>query len=121
MNEEQSFFISVLNLIPVGSFLFIQAPSLEVESILNVMKETENEYFKSIELTPENKRLLINEIKLGNFQNYIHLTEIRHNKQLLFQGFDGVEFGIISNRISLPKEFILKYINDNFCSISKDW
>jgi len=121
MNEQQLFFISVLNLMPEGSFLFVQAPSLEDAAILNRLKETAQKYFKSIELSVENKNILVNKITNGGFQNYIHFAEIRHGSQLLFQGFDGVEFGTISKQVSLPKDFVLKYINDNICTISKDW
>jgi len=120
MNLEKSFIIDVINLMPEDSSAFIQAPSLEAESIVKRMEKTEFEYYTSLKLSRENKDLLIQEIINNDIEDYIQSIEIKNNGQLLFEGFDGVEFGTISSHMNLPEEFS-KYLTEEICTISNDW
>jgi len=121
MTNQQSFFIAVLNLMPNGAKIFIQAPSMDTESFLLIMKDSEYDYFKTIDLTPENRKILLKEISKSEAQDEIQRIEIRFNNNLLFEGFDGVEFGTISNSINLPENFISKYFEGHIITVSKDW
>lgn len=120
MKLEKSFIIDVINLMPEESIALMQAPSLEVASIVERMEKTEFEYYNSLSLSKENKELLIQEIINNDIQDHIHSIEIRNNGQLLFEGFDGVEFGTISKHINLPVDFS-KYITEEICTISNEW
>jgi len=121
MTVQQSFFIDVLSLMPVGAKIFIQAPSMDNESFLRIMKDSEYEYFKYLDLSSENKKILINEISSSETQKDIQRIEIKFNNHLLFEGFDGVEFGTISKVLDLPDNFILKYFEGYICVVAKDW
>src|SRR5688500_15267886 len=100
MNLEKSFIIDVINLMPEDSIAFIQAPSLESEPIVKRMEKTVFEYDTSIRLSKENKDLLIEEIINSDIEHYIQSIEIRNNGRLLFEGFDGVEFGTFSSHMN---------------------
>ena len=121
MTQEQLFFISVINLMPDESVLLIQGPSLESDSVLQIMSKTEFAYYNSITLNSTNKIILIEEITCNNLQDFIQSMEIRKNNQLLFEGYDRMEYGEISNQIHLPKEFIEKYIDGKMCIVSTNW
>jgi hypothetical protein len=65
--------------------------------------------------------VLLKKIANTEFQRDIQHILIKHNDILLFEGYHGVEFGIISNKIDLPDTFIAKYVNRDFCTISDEW
>src|ERR1700710_2795647 len=96
MKEEAVFFIDTIGLMPENSVLFIQAPSLESEIILSLLNNTQFVYYKSIILNSENKKVLIEEVISDNVQREFQSIEIRDKEVLLFEAYDGVEFGIIS-------------------------
>jgi hypothetical protein len=56
-----------------------------------------------------------------NAHNIIDRIEIKQNNELLFEGYDGMEFGTISKKTTLPVFFIENYIKGDMCMISKDW
>jgi hypothetical protein len=121
MTEQQAFFIDLINLMPLGSTLFIQSPDLETKSILQIMETTQFDYFKKIVLTSENKNVLFSDIVSNNIQENIQLIEIRDKEELLFEGYDGVKFGTISKKIKLPDDFVYNYIDKDICTISINW
>lgn len=118
--QEKSLFIDVLKLVPEGSTLFIQAPSSDNSWLNSKMENTEYNYYKSLILTPENLSSFIKEILDNDMQKDIQSIEIRNNGQLLFEGFDGLDFGTISKHINFPAEFS-KHLIEKICTISNDW
>lgn len=60
-------------------------------------------------------------IDTENLQEHIYRLEISARGILLFEGYDGLEFGTISKAFALPHDFVRKYIKDDMCVISKDW
>jgi hypothetical protein len=121
MTTEKSFFIEILNIIPLNSVCYLQAPNLELLKLLKNLEDTEYSYYKSIKINPVNKKLIIDSILYDDIQNDIQSIQIRFNDTLLFEGFDGVKYGTISKSIDLPNHFIENYINDDFCNISDEW
>lgn len=121
MTIEQSFFIEILNIMPLNSVCYLQAPNLDSSALLKKLEETEYPYYKSIEISNVNKELIIDCILNEDIQDDIQSIQIRFGETLLFEGFDGVEFGTISKNIALTNDFIEKYVNDDFCNISNDW
>lgn len=51
---------------------------------------------------------------------YIQNMQVKKDGILLFEGFDGVEFGTISKTILIPEWFKEKYIPDT-CTVSMEW
>ena len=56
-----------------------------------------------------------------NFPEYVVDMEIWFEDRLLFEGYDNLEYGKISKNISLPKDFISNYVEDETCMISSQW
>jgi len=121
MTENQSFCIDIISLLPIGSTCFIQAPHFENSKILNLMTPSKFVYYSQIKLTELNKKFLREEMISNNIQEEFQSIEIRFNNKLLFEGFDGMEFGLISNTIVLPNWFIDKHIKTDKCAISQEW
>jgi len=72
-------------------------------------------------LNPENKENLSIAVNEKNIEDYIERIEIRLNGGLLFEGYDSMEYGIISKKIELNKEFIINYIKGDMCEVSESW
>jgi hypothetical protein len=121
MSENQAFCIDIINLVPIGSTCFIQAPNLENSKILNLMTPSKYAYYREIKLTELNKKILIEEILSNNIQEEFQSIEIKVNNKLLFEGYDGMEFGVITNTIVLPNWFVDKHIKTDMCAISEEW
>lgn len=115
-----SFLIDVLNILPEKVKCFIQAPSLENSVINRLLQKSDFDYFKLLSLTKENKEVFIREEIETSFSIYIQKIEIRNNEALLFEGFDGCEYGIISKTIFIPEWFNEKYVSD-ICMLSNEW
>lgn len=120
-SDNSSLLISVLKILPKEIDCYIQAPSLEDETILSMMSETEYPYYKLIKVNNLNKEIFINHLNIHSVIEYIQNIELKNGNEILFQGFDGVEFGIISKFIRIPEWFKEKYINTGDCNISNDW
>jgi hypothetical protein len=115
-----SLLIDILSIIPEKSECFIQAPSLENIVIKNILRDSNFDYYKFLILDKTTKAKLIEQEVETSFAIYIQSIEIKNNDNLLFEGFDGVEYGIISKNLVVPEWFKNKYIPDT-CIISNDW
>jgi hypothetical protein len=118
---EQLFTIDVISLVPDNSSLFIQAPSIGGSQILEMWQQSQFPYYKEILLSKTNKGLFINIIEKEGIESYFQSVEIRFNNQLLFEAYDGLEYGEISKTIILPHKFTEDYIEGGLCIISQDW
>lgn len=121
MNNIQSLLLDVITILPNEIDCYIQAPSLEDDVILSLMNTTKNDYYKCIKLTGPAKDIFMERIVNFQIEGYFQSIEIRLNEKLLFEGYDGVEFGIISNTIRIPQWFVNKYLKTGMCSTAKDW
>lgn len=121
MTESQSYTIDILKILPNEASCFIQAPNLEDSEILTLMQDTQFEYYKVIKLTDANKKKLIEKVAAQNIIEDFQSLEIRYNNQLLFEGYDSMEYGTISKTVELPIWFIDKYLKREMFTVSKDW
>ncbi len=117
---ENSFLINLLKILPEEVDCFIQAPSLDNEVIQAMFQKTKFDYFNLICLNEISKGKFLEQELKTSFSIYIQNIEIMKNGHLLFKGYDGVEYGIISKEIPIPKWFKEKYIPDT-CLISSEW
>jgi len=113
--------IDVLSILPEGVDCYLQAPSLEDEVIVSIMNEAKFANSKSIKLDGKIKEKFIERIINYSIIEYFHRVEIRNNNKLLFEGYDGIEYGLISKSIIIPEWFIEKHIKSENCIISEDW
>lgn len=120
-NEAVLLLIDVISILPGEIDLQIQAPSLDDEVILKMWDDTEYPYFKGIRLDNTTKELFFNRIKNYPIVSDFQSIEIRHNTKLLFEGFDGVMYGSLSNTILIPNWFKEKYIENEDYFIADNW
>lgn len=120
MDTSNSLLFDVINILPEGVDCEIQAPSLEDEVLLHLMRKTEFEDHP-IKLEGENKKVFLERIKCHPVEEFFNRVEIKLCNKTLFEGYDGVEFGVISKTIELPNWFIDKYIKKDLCIISNEW
>lgn len=117
---ENSFLIDILNILPKKVECFIQSPSLENAIIQEMFQSTDFDYYKVIYLDETNKDIFIRQELETSFSMYIQSIEIKEKGEVLFKGYDGVEYGTISKKIFIPEWFREKYIPDT-CVVSFDW
>lgn len=113
--------VDVLKILPEEVECFIQAPSLENEIIQKMMLDSELDYYKSIKFNKTNKLEFINQELNFSISAYFQNIQIKSDNKLLFQGFDGVEFGTLSKTIFTPQWFKEKYILTELCIVSGEW
>lgn len=116
----ESIIIDILRILPNNVDCYIQAPSLENRIIEKIFEKEVHDAFHIIKMNLQKKEMFINQEKETLFCMYIQKIEIKKNNQLLFEGYDGVQFGILSKHVILPHWFCNKYNNENFI-ISEDW
>ncbi len=121
MENSRSLLIDVLKILPEHVVCYVQAPSLEDDVFLKMTSKTEYDYYSLIHLDKTNKEILIRQILSHSIDKYFQNIQLKLNDKLLFEGYDGIEFGIISNSINIPEWFINEYIIKEGCIISKDW
>ena len=79
------------------------------------------DYYEQITLTSANKSLLNKIIVDESIEEYFHSIEIRLNDKLLFNGYDGVAYGMISKTLPLTDSFKKNFIDHQMCTVSEEW
>src|SRR5688572_5643889 len=102
MNERYNFFLDVLNILPNPIECYIQAPSLDDNFILSQFEDTEYPYYKLFKFNNQTTDEFIKRVINNNVLHYFQSMEIRQKNNLLFKGYDGIEFGEISKNINVP-------------------
>ncbi len=121
MTETQSFLIEIIFLVPENSTCFIQAPSCDNNNFLSLMTDSNFAYYKQVNLTSSNKKKLIELVENENIGNDFQNIEIRLEGKPLFKGYDGMEFGMVSQTLKLTKEFTDNFIATDVCTVSTIW
>ena len=118
--NENSFIIDVLNILPEKTECFIQAPSLENSAIKEMLQKSDFDYFDLLILDENSKGIFIRQEFEASFSMYLQKIEIRENGILLFEGFDGCEYGIISKKVIITEWFKEKYVPE-ICMVANEW
>lgn len=121
MDQSQNYFIDVLNLIPNGSFLLIQTPHKEALDTLRNLVVESNDVYEVVPLTETNRTILLNASKDHDIQHFFQSLEVKYKQKLIFEGYDGMEYGLVSKNFLLPNDFKSKYVEGDMCDISKHW
>jgi hypothetical protein len=121
MRKELEFIIDTIEIVPKNSICHIQDPNIENVDFLELCETSKYNWAQQIVLNSENKEkfktlLLRSEIE-GEFQNII----IEKEEKKIFEGFDGMVIGEISEILKLPNWYVKKYIKTKYCNIAKDW
>ena len=123
ITETQQFFIDILKLIPIEkSSIIIQSPHEEILAVFKKINfKKESDISESINLDKRSREILTAEIIYNDIEEFIHSLEIRVNDKKIFEGYDGMEYGLFSKDFALPKEFKEKYTKLDMCMVSEDW
>ncbi len=116
---ENDFFIDVILFMPYNVDCYIQAPDLDIDLIRNLIVSCNIPYYERVKLTPNSKAQIINLESQFQISQWIQSMEIRKDSELLFEGYDSVNYGLFSKNITIPYWFKNKHIND--FSISHNW
>jgi hypothetical protein len=85
-----------------------------------MLQKSDFDCFELLSLNKESKEIFVRQEIETFFSIYVHKIEIRENGTLLFEGFDGCEYGMISKKIIIPEWFKEKYVTD-VCMLSNEW
>lgn len=118
--KKNDFLVDLMKILPEKIECLIQAPSLDNKIIQEMFQNSDYDYYELLELDDVRKKIFIDQALKTSFGVYIQKIEIKENGILLFEGFDGIEYGMISNKVSVPQWFIERYIPD-ICVISTKW
>ncbi len=123
ITDEQLFIIEVFKLVPLNrAELLIQSPHLEILDMLRRMNFKEKiEGFKAIKLNKKNREILTDEIIYNDIHQYIHQLKIFVDGEKIFEGYDGLEYGIFSKKFNIPESFKKRYKSKDMLMISEDW
>lgn len=121
MLPSKNLLIDVLSILSIEIDCFIQAPSLEDEIIQSLMSESEFDYFKLIKINNQNRNIIINHFLHNDIIQYFQSIQLKQDSKLLFEAYDGVEYGIVSKDVIIPDWFNTVYISDGTCIVSKNW
>lgn len=113
--------IDLLSILPDEVVCYIQAPSLENDVLQKMMVDSEFDYYQLVRLNKVNKQLFIDAILIDSTIAHFQNIQIRSNGNLLFQGYDGIDYGILSNSVTIPEWFAQAYVVTGDCMISKEW
>lgn len=121
MSTNCNLLLDALNVLPEEVECFIQAPSLENEVVQKMMTDSDFDYYKVVKLNNKSKKKFIDQVLAYSIADYFQNIQIKYNSKLLFEGFDGVEFGTLSKSIIIPEWFKEKYILTGLCTVSDEW
>ena len=112
---------NVFKILPDYFDCLIQAPALEDIAIKDLMSSSDWPYYQLIKVTQNNKADLINVFSHNHSIQYFNNVQLIVGSNLLFEGFDGIEYGQISKNIVLPEWFVERYIATGACLLSTEW
>lgn len=118
MTEEQKFALDIIRIIPIGSVIRIQAPSLDDPEFLKLFSNQAS-YYRQIKLSNDNKDAILSLIQKKFIVDSFHSVEVTFDDELLFEGHDGMEVGSLSRHLEISEELKMKYRDKLF--ISTDW
>lgn len=120
MKVDSNLFIDILTILPDELVCYIQAPSLENTNIVKMLRDSDLYYYKLLYINTINKQEIVNQEITNPFSAFIQNIRINVGKSMLFEGFDGVEYGTLSKKLIIPEWFKKKYIPDT-CMVSQEW
>lgn len=123
MDNNESFFVDVLKIVPSGINCYISTSNeINDDIIKGMLNSVESLDFDSfISLNENNINIFVERLHISLIVEYFDCLEIRKNTKLLFRGYDGIESGTISNTIEVPNWFKEKYKLNWDYSISGEW
>jgi len=105
---------------PLNADCYIQSPHEEFIKAIIGINYVQDEIYIKIKLTEENKTILLR-ITVESLEEYIQSAKIKYNGELLFEAYDGFEYGILSKRFNIENSILKEIVVQGNCTISKEW
>ena len=113
--------IDVLMIMPMDNLVGqIQAPELQNTKIASITQNTENGLDR-IPIGTIEKEIIIKQVCLNDIQDYMSYIALRNKGELIFEGYDGLTFGLFSKNFKIPVWFITKYRDSGIYDVSDLW
>ena len=109
MREELEFMIDTIEIVPDNSICYIQAPSIDKANFLELFTESKYNWARQVVLNSENKEKVKNLLLRSEFEDQFHNVTIEKEEEKIFEGYDGMEIGEVSKKLSLPNWYVEKY------------
>ncbi len=120
MKQNGLFFLDILSIALENSMAcYIQAPDLEETSL--VLSRTNDPALRRIEVGATNMDMIEKEVQFNNIQDFMTYIVIKNNTSIIFEGYDGLNFGIFSKYFCIPDWFRKKYEHLDIYGISSEW
>lgn len=121
MHNSEAFFIDVLNILPNDVECFVQSTFTKYNFEIDLLFNTEDDFIKLIKFNERSKRIFFEIAKSNCLVETFNKIDIMQNGNRLFQGYDGVEFGIFSKAVTIPEWFKEKYTIQDVYGVSNEW
>ena len=120
MKQNGLFFLDILSIVPLkDTRCFIQAPG--IEGLSSVLSKTDDPAIMVMDCNKSTIEIIKNKIIYSNIQDNIMYISIKNNDITLYEGYDGVEYGVFSKNINIPQWFRDKYKPSGWYEISDEW
>lgn len=120
MKQNGSFFLDLLSIIPLdGTVCCIQAP--DIEGLSSVLSETDDPTLMLLKTDSHSREIIKKAVQQNNIQDYMQYIIFTDNGRTIFEGYDGLEYGIFSNSFDIPHWFAERYEQKDIYGISTMW
>jgi hypothetical protein len=121
MINSKTYFKDILELVPSDSKILLYTTDENFESKLKTIsfRTIQKERLYEIFLD-NNKDALIVSSTVTDIEDYIEKMVIVQNNNIIFEGYDSLEFGTVSNKLKLSEDFITNYVIGDMCVIQKN-
>lgn len=122
MKTDGLFFLDVLSIMPENNtYLYIQASDAISEKFLLLTSATDEPALRQAKCDKKTKKVLEDEVSNNDITDFFQYISIKHNGKTIFEGFDGLEYGVFSKDFIIPNWFCMKYEQDDRYTTSLDW
>ena len=122
MNTNGLFFLDILSIMPRNDTMFyIQASDVFQDGFLSIVSETDDPALLQVKYNEATQEVLKEMISNNDINDYFEYIAMVNDGRTLFEGYDGVDFGLFSKDFNIPIWFSDKYKRGDKYEISVDW
>jgi hypothetical protein len=120
MDNSAILFESVIKIMPTNAVFYIESPHEEFINAIAGITFIQAGLYIEITLTEENKHILLG-ITTESFHEYIQSAKIKYKGELMFEAYDGFEYGILSKKVNVSNSILKGLIDQGNCGVSSIW
>lgn len=120
MKRNGSFLLDLLSMVSSDNIVcYIQAP--DIENLYSILSISDDPALMLMKTDAISLKIIEEEIKLNNIQDYIQYITFIKGNNVIYEGYDGLEYGIFSKYFNIPHWFIEKYEKYDCYGIATTW